>query len=61
MAEPGDLQVLEDLLSQEGEAAAEVVFGEGERCLEVPRIAGDSELGQPISWPASGLQTASMA
>lgn len=38
-------QVQEELLSKEGEAAAETVFGKGERCLEVPRIAGADVLG----------------
>lgn len=38
-------QVVEDLFIEEGEAAAEAVFGEGERCSEVPRTAGDGELG----------------
>ena len=45
VAELDGFQVQEDLLSKEGEAAAETVFGKGERCLEVPRIAGTGELG----------------
>lgn len=47
VAELDGSQVLEDLFVKEGEAVAdaELVFGEGEWCLEVGRIAGDGELG----------------
>lgn len=36
---------MEDLLIEEGNAAADAVLGEGERCSEVLRTAGEGELG----------------
>jgi len=45
LAKSDGFQVVEALLIEEGEAAAEAVFGEGELCSEVLRTAGDGELG----------------
>lgn len=45
LAKSDGFRVVEALLSEEGEAAADAVFGEGERCSEVPRTAGDGGLG----------------